>query len=69
MDEEQDANTVPDNGHTGHFGVLAGNWGGKYKDPAEDDYMTSDIATTACHLILLQEIEPLFCHEPSKHKA
>ena len=29
VDEEQDAKKVPDNGHTGHFGVLAGNWGWK----------------------------------------
>jgi hypothetical protein len=66
VDEEQDANNVPDNGHTGHFGVLAGNWGGKYRDPAEDDYMNGDIATTASQLILLQEIEPLFWEKVKK---
>ena len=27
--DEKDADHVPDNGHSGHFGVLAGNWGGK----------------------------------------
>ena len=64
--EEQDANTVPDNGHDGHFGVLVGNWGGKYKTPAEDDYMNGDIANTACQLILLQEIEPLFWEKVKK---
>ena len=30
-DDEKDADHVPFNGHTGHFGVFAGNWGGKSK--------------------------------------
>ena len=35
-DDEQDADHIPANGHTGHFGMFAGNWGGKWKDASED---------------------------------
>ena len=28
-DDEKDADHVSDNGHSGHFGALAGNWGWK----------------------------------------
>ena len=37
-DEDKDPNPdeVPDNGNDGHFGVLVGNWGGKFKEPTTD---------------------------------
>jgi len=65
-DDEQDANKVPINGHTGHFGIFAGNWGGKWKIPSEDDYMNKDIAKSVCQVILLQEVEPTFWDKMKK---
>ena len=62
-DDEKDADHVPDNGHSGHFGVLAGNWGGKWRKPREDDYVNSDIDNSACQVLLMQEVEPLFLHK------
>ena len=60
-DDEQDADHVPAaNGPPGHFGVFAGNWGGKWKERKEDDYMNDDIWNSPCQLILMQEVEPLF---------
>ena len=61
--DEEDANNIPANGHTGHFGVFAGNWGGKWKKESEDDYMNNDIWSSVCQVILLQEVEPLFWHK------
>ena len=62
-DDEKDADHVPDNGNSGHFGVLAGNWGGKWRKPREDDYVNSDIDNSACQVLLMQEVEPLFFHK------
>ena len=59
-DGEQDANRVLANGNSGHFGIMAGTWGGKWKDKDEDDYMNDDIVNSVCQVILLQEIEPRF---------
>ena len=57
---EQDADKVVANGHTGHFGVLAANWGGKWKDECLDNYMNDDIRSATCQVIVLQEAEPGF---------
>ena len=59
-DGEQDADRVPANGHSGHFGIMAGSWGGKWKDKDEDDHMHDDIMNSGCQVILLQEVEPRF---------
>ena len=67
--DEQDAGHVPANGHTGHFGVFAGNWGGKWNKPKEDDYMNDDIWNSVCQVILMQEVDPLFWIKMKKRQA
>ena len=61
--DEQDADHVPACGNAGHFGVFAGNWGGKWKKKCEDDYMNADIHANTCQVMLMQEVEPLFWHK------
>ena len=42
-------------GPIGNLGVLAGNWGGDWKDPASCDYMKADLKRGPCSIIMLQE--------------
>ena len=51
-DDNQDASIIPDNGHWFPFGVLVGNWGGKFKVKEEDEYLNKDIHHTACGLLM-----------------
>ena len=51
---EQDADKVVANGHTGHLGVLAANWDGKWKDKVWDNYMNDDMEKTTCQVLVLQ---------------
>jgi hypothetical protein len=61
-DDEKDVDVdyIPRNGHTGHFGVFAGNWGGKWKREEEDRYMNLDILRGPGQVWMLQEVEALF---------
>ena len=57
---EEDADKIQANGPPGQFGVLAANWGGKWGNKSEDDYMNDDIEHSVCQLIVAQEVEPGF---------
>ena len=45
---EQDSSLPVAHGHTGHFGLLSANWGGKWKEAYLEEHMDRDLKNSPC---------------------
>ena len=64
---EQDQSWPVIHGHTGHFGVVTANWGGRWGEEHLEVHMNEDLKTTPCQVVAMQEAEPKcmeFLNEP-----
>ena len=57
-------------GRVGTFGVLCGNWGGRWEDEERNDHVRVDLKSSPCNILLVQEVQkPLFEYLKSPGKT